>query len=89
MCLDTFRRVSAANVLVDVHNWTASQRSYCSERETCTAPEKEVQKQHRLYLYQRGKSREVPLKDHQDVRSHVPRTPQQESEAELRSIEQH
>ena len=89
MCLDTFRRVSAANVLFDVHNWTASQQSYCSKRETCTAPEKEVQKQHRLYLYQRGKSGEVPLKDHQDVRSHVPRTPQQEGEAELRSIKKH
>ena len=89
MCLDIFRRVSAAEALFNVHKCTASQRSYSSERETCTAPETEILKQHRLYLYQRGKIGEAPLEDHQEVKQHVARTPRQEGEAELRSYEWH
>ena len=84
-----FRRVSAAETLFDFHPCTASERSYSSERETCTAPEKKILKQHRLYLYQRGNIGEASLEDHQEVKHHVARTPRQEGEAELRSYEWH
>lgn len=85
--LDVFWGVSAAENLQHVHRCTPSKRCYSSERETRTAPEQETLRQHRLYLYQRGKVSEAPLKDQQEVRRHIIRTPRQEGEAELRFYE--